>query len=110
MPVERRYYLREAVGLGDCSDGDRVVDVDSSGVERLAVEFKQRRILDFRFQHFAWRLPDDRHSVSSSSAPMKTMFATLAEPSLSAISEAGMQTTCACGTRESLRADCRARR
>ena len=32
--------LREAVGLGDCTDGYRVVDVGAAGVERFAVEFQ----------------------------------------------------------------------
>ena len=44
---------------------------------------------------------EERHSVSSSKAPMITMLATLADPSLSAISEAGMQTTCAWGIERS---------
>jgi len=48
----------EAVCLGDGAHGDRVVDVDSSGVERFAIQFEQGRILDFVFQHLhrcRWR-------------------------------------------------------
>ena len=51
LRLERSGLLCEAVGLRHCSDRDCVVNVDPSGLERLAIEFKQSLILHLRFQH-----------------------------------------------------------
>jgi hypothetical protein len=48
----RGILLCEAVGLRDCSDGHRVVDVEASRLESFPVEFEQGRILDLRFEDF----------------------------------------------------------
>ena len=48
---ERGSLLCEPVGLGDGAHGDSVVNVEATGVEGLAVEIEQSRILDLGFQH-----------------------------------------------------------
>jgi 2-oxoisovalerate ferredoxin oxidoreductase beta subunit len=65
--------------------------------ERKVARESMIRGRSHHFQHTFIAVSDERHSVSSSSAPIMTTLATFAEPSLSAISEAGMQTTCAFG-------------
>jgi hypothetical protein len=47
--------FRETVGLGDGPDRDRVVDVDATGVEGLAVECKQRRVFYLCLKNFDGR-------------------------------------------------------
>lgn len=50
MAAQRRALLCEAVGLSNGSDRDGVIDVDAAGVEGLAIEFEQGRILDLGLQ------------------------------------------------------------
>jgi len=51
QPLRDR-LLREAVGLGDRSDRNRVVDVDPPGIEGLAIEFEQCRVFHLIFENF----------------------------------------------------------
>ena len=50
-----QFLLREAVGLGDRTESDRVIDVEAAGVESLAVEVEQGLVLDLGFQHLQRR-------------------------------------------------------
>ncbi len=45
------YLLGKAICLGNRAHRERVVEIESSSVERLTVEFEQRRILNFLFQY-----------------------------------------------------------
>lgn len=49
--LRRVALLREAVGLRDRTERDRMVDVDAARVERLAVELEQSGVLDLRLEH-----------------------------------------------------------
>lgn len=84
--------IREAVGRTHGAHPHLGIDKPAAGGQQLPIEFQQIHLRIFASKTLT-AVAGKRHSVSSSRAPIITIFATLVEPKLSAISAAGMQIT-----------------
>ncbi len=96
LGITKSYSLSEAIWLTDRSNVSLLVDKVTASGERFPVDVEQFEFLYFIFQHAQSGSRSQTLSLFQS-APIITILAALAEPSLSAISAAGIATTCTSG-------------